>query len=337
MHDAIATRYVPAMDTEPRPRRRRRWVQIIGLVVGVLAFALLIRQTGWGGITDGLARTGAWFAVIAAIDLLVLCCDSAALYSFARPYAEVPFIRVFAAEASGVAINRLTPGNALGEPLKISMLNGHVPEAVAVSSVVKFNIATAWVAIGTIILGVPLTLLSIDLPARAQIAVAIASAVLIGVAVLLFLAVRRGAAGLVLGALRKLHILSQARCDALQGRFSVIDREIRDIRARSFIFVMMSRVLYITGTIVLMAAAGIPLEAPIVIASVSVGILINWVASIVPLGVGIADGTNYALYGALGAAGSAGLVFTMVNRLRTALLALMGLTVMAIASMRARS
>src|SRR3954466_1685235 len=167
MHHAVAPRYVPTMDAEPRPKRRRRWVQLIGLVVGVAGFALLVHETGWSGITEGLRRTGGWFAVIAAIDLLVLCCDSAALQSFARAYAKVPYLRVFAAQASGVAINRLTPGNTLGEPLKISMLLGHVPEAVAVSSVVKFNIATAWVAIGTIVLGVPLTLFTIDLPVHA--------------------------------------------------------------------------------------------------------------------------------------------------------------------------
>ena len=64
----------------------------------------------------------------------------------------------------------------------------------------------------------------------------------------------------------------------------------------------------------------------------SVGILISWLSNVLPLGLGLADGTNYALYGLLGASPEAGLVFTMVNRLRTVVLAVMGLAIMAIAN-----
>ena len=72
---------------------------------------------------------------------------------------------------------------------------------------------------------------------------------------------------------------------------------------------------------------------PVVIAMLSVGILVTWLSNIIPLGLGIADGTNYVLYGLLGAAPVAGLLFTMVNRLRTVVLALLGLSVMAIANL----
>jgi uncharacterized membrane protein YbhN (UPF0104 family) len=64
----------------------------------------------------------------------------------------------------------------------------------------------------------------------------------------------------------------------------------------------------------------------------SVGILITWVSNVIPLGLGIADGSTYALYGVLGASPDAGLVFSMVNRLRTCVLAVVGLAVMAIAN-----
>jgi hypothetical protein len=68
-----------------------------------------------------------------------------------------------------------------------------------------------------------------------------------------------------------------------------------------------------------------------VVAALSVGVIVTWISNIVPLGLGIADGANYVLYGVLGATHAAGLVFTMINRLRTVVLALMGLVVMAIA------
>ena len=76
---------------------------------------------------------------------------------------------------------------------------------------------------------------------------------------------------------------------------------------------------------------------PIVIGMLSVGIVVQWMSSIVPLGFGLADGTNYFLYGALGSSPLAGLAFTMVNRTRTVVLAAMGLAVMAIANLYDRT
>jgi hypothetical protein len=53
---------------------------------------------------------------------------------------------------------------------------------------------------------------------------------------------------------------------------------------------------------------------------------------VVPLGIGLYDGGAYALYGALGATGSEGMGFAMVNRVRTCVLALICLSVMAVAA-----
>ena len=95
---------------------------------------------------------------------------------------------------------------------------------------------------------------------------------------------------------------------------------------------MGSRICNWIGTVIILHAIHIPLTAPLVIASLSVGILVTWASNIVPLGLGLADGTNYALYGLLGASPVAGLLFTIVNRLRTIVLALIGLCVMGLAS-----
>jgi uncharacterized membrane protein YbhN (UPF0104 family) len=111
------------------------------LVVGAVAFGALLHATGWTATKDAIVRASWWFAAIGAIDLASVCCDAAGIYSFIRPKAEVAYGRVFAAQASGLAINRLTPGNSLGEPTKMTMLAGHVPESLAVAGVVMFNMA----------------------------------------------------------------------------------------------------------------------------------------------------------------------------------------------------
>lgn len=324
---------LPTVGEQPR-RARRRWLQVLALAVGVVGLVFLIRNAGWDTLSAALARIGPWFAAIAVIDLCAILCDAGALHAFARVHAPVTYRRVFAAQASGVAINRLTPGNALGEPIKVTMLMGEVPRSVAVSSVVMFNLATSWVAIAVILLGVPLTLLSLDLPSRMAIAVWIAAGVLASFAVALFLIVRRGAIGLVISAARRIGLLSAARAARWSTAVQGIDAQIKHVGSRrAFLFVIGSRVLYSAGSIALIAAVGIPLTVPIALATVSVGLLITWISNVVPLGVGIADGGNYALYGALGATGGAGLMFTMVNRVRVIVLALMGLTVMGVSTL----
>jgi len=57
---------------------------------------------------------------------------------------------------------------------------------------------------------------------------------------------------------------------------------------------------------------------------------------VVPLGLGIADGTNYALYNVLGATGNLGLAATMLNRARSVCVALLGLIAMGIAHLANR-
>lgn len=326
---------VPAAEL-PVASGRRRWLHVLALVIGIAALSLLVQRTGWTVLTSALTRIGPWFALVALIDLVAMMCDAGALHTYARVHATVSFGRVFAAQASGLAINRMTPGNALGEPIKVTMLLGELPRSAAVSSVVMFNVATMWCAVATILLGVPVTLLSLDLPLRAHVAVWCASAVLLSLAVALFVLVRKGALGVVIRGLHRMGLISADRGARWQLGVAAIDADIQQIGRpavrRALGYVAASRVLYAGGTILLMAVAGLPLTAPLVLATVSVGILITWISNIVPLGLGIADGSNYALYGALGASGGAGLVFTMVNRARTILLALLGLTIMGIST-----
>lgn len=314
---------------------RRRWLHAAAVGIGVVALVLLVRNTGWDVLAAALARIGAWFGVIAAIDVCAILCDAGALHAFANAHHRISYPRVFAAQASGVAINRLTPGNALGEPIKVTMLIGELPRSAAVSSVVMFNVATSWVAIATIVLGAPVALLALDLPGRAQIAVGIASAVLIGFAIAVAVIVRRGAFGIVIRGVRKLRLISEARAARWQTAVVAVDADIREIgrSPRAILFVIGSRLFYTAGTVLLMYAVGLPLTAALVLAQISVGLLITWISNIIPLGIGIADGSNYALYGALGATGPLGIVFTMVNRARVCVLALIGLSVMGVSTL----
>jgi len=310
-------------------------------VVGVVAFAFVVRALGWSGIEQAVLGTGTWFIAIAALDLVgSIVGDAAAVYGFLRPHTDVSFRHVVAAQLSGMAINRLTPGNTLGEPVKVTMLvRAGVPTDVAVSTIMIFNLTTMYVGIAAIVLGVPLTALLLDLPPDLSRAVWIALAVLVALAGLLAILVKRGALGLVVRALAGLRVISVARRDRWRSAVQQIDVRVSDLgnlrrpgMLRGIAGVLTSRVFNWVGTIVILHATDIPMTAPLVIASLSVGILVTWLSNVIPLGLGLADGTNYVLYGLLGASPISGLLFTLVNRLRTILLAMMGLTVMTIAN-----
>jgi hypothetical protein len=318
-----------------RPRARHVW-HVVALVVGAIALAFLVDRLGREGFERAILGTGKWFLLIAAIDLASVFSDAAGVYCFVRPLAPISYFRVLAAQASGIAINRLTPGNSLGEPVKVTMLMAHVPETAAIPAIVMFNISSYVVAVSMIGIGVPITLLSLELSTGATIAVLVATVVIIVAVGSLVVLARRGALGTLVRAGRRIRVLSPARAERLQTRLAGIDDNIKKFgdpaTRRALIFVIASRLLNMSGALVILVALDTPLTLPLITGTLSVGILITWISNVVPLGLGLADGGNYALYGVLGGSPGAGLEFAMVNRVRTVVLASMGLTVMAIAN-----
>ena len=323
-------------------KRRARVFNLAVLAVGLLALAFFLNELGWDGV-DQAFEVGGWFAVLAAIDLASVLCDAFAVHGYLRPRVRVSYPRVLGAQASGLAINRLTPGNSLGEPVKVTMLVRYVPVDAAVSAIVMFNLTTYYVAIAALVIGVPLTATLLDLPHQLAIAVWLAAGVLDVVAVALAVVVRRGAVGTIIDGAVAIRVVSRARGDRWHARIATIDATVRELGRpesgfrRGLAGVVGSRLLNWTGTIVVLHACAITLTLPLVVATLSVGILVTWMTNVIPLGLGIADGANYMLYDLLGATSKAGLLFTMVNRLRTVVLAILGLAIMAIANAVYRS
>jgi len=307
------------------------------LVFGIGALTWMMRKLGWDKFGEAMEGIGAWFAVITALDLCAILFDARALHTFMRPEARmVSYWRVVAAQISGRAVNVVTPFGALGEATKLTMLVSHAPRVRVTSAIVLLNLANLYLSVTVMAIGTPITLLLVDLPRSLKLTVAIGLAVVIALMIGLGVLVHRGALTTIVAMLRGVRMISAERLDSWRTRLREIDRQISELHHskagtwRGVLWVLASKLVTWTATMVLISAVGVTITPHLVIGVLSVGVLIQWIASIVPLGLGLADGGNYALFDLLGASGVHGAFVTMLNRVRSALVALAGFVVMAI-------
>jgi uncharacterized protein (TIRG00374 family) len=273
-----------------------------------------------------------------------LCCDAAALHAFMRPEARmVSYARVLGAQASGRAINVLTPFGALGEATKVTMLSEYVPRSRVLSSLVLLNVSMLYLNVLLMAIGIPITVLLIDLPDSVKVMCGIGLAVLIPAMIALGIMIHRGAMASLVGMLRGTRIISAERAKDWREKLAEVDKHIRELHKHrtsgtrtGLLFVGLSKLLSDLNVILIIVAVGVELSPSLVIGVLSVGVLITWISAIVPLGLGLADGGNYALYNMLGASGEHGMFVTMLARARTVSIAIIGLGAMAVINILGR-
>jgi hypothetical protein len=326
---------------EPTGTPAARIFNLIVFVGGGAGLVWMLHNQSWTELRGHLQAVGWGFAILLGIELSALLCDAAALHAFMRPEARmIPYWRVLGAQASGRAINVLTPGGALGEATKLTMLVSHAPRTRVLSSIVLLNLAQVYLSTTVMLLGIPLTLLLIDLPHSLRITIGLGLAVVVPLLIALSVLIHRGAVSTVVATLRRIRVVSPERAERWRSRLVDVDRHIRELhRNRSagtwkgILWVLASKLLAWTQTILLLALLGVPLTATMLLGVLSIGVLVGWISSVVPLGLGISDGSNYVLYDLLGATGPQGLVVAMIARARMVSVAILGLGAMAAMSL----
>jgi Lysylphosphatidylglycerol synthase TM region len=332
---------VPREEPEREKHVASHVFNLVMMVVGGLALAWMIRSVGWDELGDAVKNVGGWFAVILALDLVALCFDAAALQAFMRPEARmVSYLRVLGAQASGRAINVLTPTGALGEATKLTMLVAHAPRDRVLSSILLLNLSQFYMTIIVMIIGTPIMFLLVDIPHAIKITVLVGFAILLPLFIALAVVIKRGALCTLLSTARRIRIISAERAERWKVRFVEVDKHIRELQEKrsygtwkGLLWVLASKTVTWTATFTLVANVGVDVSPALVIGMMSVGVLIQWIAQIVPMGLGIADGGNYALFDLVGATGAGGIVMTMLNRARSILVAILGLGAMAAMSL----
>ena len=140
----------------------------------------------------------------------------------------------------------------------------------------------------------------------------------------------------MLAGARGLRIISKERLERWSTKLADLDHHVKELQSTQspgtrsgLLLIGAARICSWAATTVVLYAVGVQIGFTLMCGVFSVGVLIGWMSSIVPFGLGIADTGNYALFNVLGASGAHGVFVTLLGRARSLTLAVLGLLVMA--------
>jgi uncharacterized protein (TIRG00374 family) len=315
-----------------------RWVTLGALAVALVALAWTIYSVGFFAIVERLVRIGPWFAVVIGLEVLTTLFDAGAIYHFLRPeQKKVGYRRVVLAQLSGRAVNTVTPLGSLGEVVKTTMLMERVGKTRAFAAVLLYNISTGELSYVLIAVGATLCGILLDLPDLMR-AVLIGSGAVTGMlAIALPVLVYRGVLSSVAGLGRTLRVISRKQAARWKKQLDDVDDKLRGTRdARGadrlygLVCVVLSRFCAWSSTGVLIYASGGPMSPGFLAAVLTAGQVLSWVSAVVPLGLGITETGNYALFRALGVDPAIGVTVAVGRRVTQIIYAGIGLVLAAV-------
>ena len=306
----------------------------IALVAGAIGLVLTVWVVGPRTIGGHLAAIGWWFAALLAVDALMTLCDAAAVHGLARGPGGPSYPRVVVAQVSGRAVNAVTPGGNLGEALKASLLAEHADAPRVVAAVLYAALTSFGVSLALISVGAPLTAVVLDLHGGLRVALVVAGVVAAAVLVTLIVLVRRGMLHALVWVAEKLHLVSHERRARWEDKLVEIDERLRGVRdpgrmRRATLFVVASKTLGWFSSWLIVAAAGYQLGLGELAALLSAGVVLGWLSTLVPMGLGIAEGGNYGLFSIIGAPPALGVSLALAKRVLQIVYAIIGFAVLA--------
>jgi uncharacterized membrane protein YbhN (UPF0104 family) len=328
----------PTDDDEPSRPAWARWITLGSLVLAAGALAWTIYSVGLYEILRRLALIGPWFLAVIGIEVVITLFDAGALHSFLRPdHRKVGYGRVVLAQVSSRAINAVTPLGSLGEVVKTTMLFERVSPSRAVAAVLLYNITVLEISFVLIALGATFTALLLDLPSSLRTMLAVSAAVTAGLAIVIPVLVAKGRlAGLVtIG--RTLRVVPAKKARSWRKKLADIDEKLGDTggarrrdRALGALCLLLSRLGSWLNVAILIHAAGGSLEVGFLVAVLTAGQVIQWLSTVVPMGLGVQEGGNYGLFRALGADPAIGVTIAIGKRVTQIIYAAIGIVLASI-------
>ncbi len=319
----------PAATARASSPRWARWVTYGSVVVALIALVITVVSAGPREIFRHLIGIGPWFALILAIELLGTLCDAAAL---ACCVGRGPsYWSVVRAQVGGRAVSLVTPLGSLGEVTKTTMLMNDVRTDRAIAAVARWNLTILGISLVAVVVGAPVCAVTLDLPTWLSAMLYAGS----GVAGLLLIAgatlLRRGMLSSAIGLLGRMRILSKKRRAAWRKRLRSIDHHIRGkgsepVGAKPIAWLVLARILTYVNVWVILAATGTVAGVGTMAAMATAGTVISWASTVVPMGLGVSEGGNAALFAALGEGAALGVTVVMTRRVVQLIYAAVGLS-----------
>lgn len=338
MTNAAAT--APEIEDDSSPSWTR-WFTLVSVAVAFVALFFTIWSVGPRELVGQLTAIGWGFAGVLAIEAAVTACDGAALSGFLGHGGRRPgYAYVLRAQIMGRAINAVTPLASLGEATKAASLMERTSQARAIGAVIRYNLASFGMKLAVIAIGAPLCALLLDVPAWLEhvflVGGIVALLLLVGGATL----VAHGLLSTGITLLRNLRILSKERAIRWRSKTTQIDRYLRADRGVGWRkrwapagWVALARSLSLVSLWLVVFAAGTVIGPGTMAAVSTAGQLINAISSLVPLGIGISEAGNAALFSALDEPASLGVAMVLGSRISTLAYAAIGLSLIGTTAM----
>jgi hypothetical protein len=296
------------------------WVTRISLVLGLVALVFTVRDTGPTTLTHYFRLIGWWWLAVLAFEIAITTLDAIAIRSFASPE-QVPLRAALLAQLAGRSVNAVTPTGSLGEPVKISVLTDSISSSRAVSTILMYNIVGFTVELMQVALAAPFMAYLLPMPHALRWAFLAVGAVCAVLAIGIYALVHRGMLASVARLGVNLRLLSRARFAKWEAKLASVDDKLRLVsgaRKRDRMIgvgaVIASRALSLLESLVLLHAIGQSMSIGFVAAYTVGGFAIYMLSSLVPMGLGVAEGGYYSLFAALGYNKAFGVMLVIARR-----------------------
>jgi uncharacterized protein (TIRG00374 family) len=325
---------------EPTERAEHRapawltWVTRISLVLGIAGLIGSVWIVGPRTIFHHLGSIGWFFVVLVVIEMLSSVLDGLAIYFMAHGPGRPSVRESVVAQIVGRGVNSVTPGGNLGEALKVGLLSQRCSTRRIVAAVMYVGLIGVVLSLAVVAIGSAVTAFWFDMPAIGRLGCLFGAAVLGGVAITIVVLLRRGMLSTLSNALARMHIISKQRRERWNQTLSEVDSRLRgaddgDYRRRAIGCVAISQLLQKGLAYFTILSAGYAMSPGQFLALLSAGVIISWVSTVIPMGLGLAEGGNAALFTLIGAPASLGLALALARRVNQVVFASIGFFVLA--------
>ncbi|HET9620827.1 MAG TPA: lysylphosphatidylglycerol synthase transmembrane domain-containing protein [Kofleriaceae bacterium] len=313
-----------------------RWVTRISLILAVIALIFTVRDIGLRTLGTYFRRIGwGWIAVV-VLEVVITTFDAVAIRALTSPeQAKVKLRSTLLAQLAGRAVNAVTPSGNLGEAIKVSVLVDHVSQSRAVSTILLYNIIGISVELLIVGLAAPIMALLVPMPASVRVVMIATCVVCLVLGVLAYQLTRRGVLDGLARFAKRIRLLSAERYARWRDKLIAVDSKMaassgarpRD-RWLGIAAVAASRLTSTALSLVILYAVGESITLGFIAAYTVGGFIVYMVSTLVPMGVGVSEGGNYALFRALGENPARGVTLVLARRVTTILYAAIGLVLM---------